>query len=117
MGKAIRSTWAQLSLRVIPALSPTRRVRAKLPGCRHPEVAARRGQGGADAPLRPHPREHPAAHLLNRDLLAGLRGRVISCSPRAEVPRTGDSSSDPGDLIRYESNLVTLVRRFRQLEK
>jgi hypothetical protein len=34
MGKAIGSTWAQLSLRVIPALSPRRRVRAKLPGCR-----------------------------------------------------------------------------------
>jgi SAM-dependent methyltransferase len=41
MGKAIRSTWAQLSLRAIPALSPRRRVRANLPGCRHPEVAAR----------------------------------------------------------------------------
>jgi hypothetical protein len=53
MDKAIRSTWAQLSSRVIPALSPRRRVRAKLPGCRYPDVAARRGQGGADAQVRP----------------------------------------------------------------
>ena len=47
MGKATRSTWAQLSSRAIPALWPRRRVRAKLPGCRYPGGAARRGQGGA----------------------------------------------------------------------
>ena len=41
--KAARSTWAQLSSRAIPALSPRRRVRANLPGCRYPEVAARQG--------------------------------------------------------------------------
>jgi hypothetical protein len=26
---------------------------AKLPGCRHPDAAARRGQGGADPQVRP----------------------------------------------------------------
>jgi hypothetical protein len=56
MGKAARSTWAQLSSRAIPALSPRRRVRAKLPGCRHPALPPGGGQGGADAQLRPHPR-------------------------------------------------------------
>jgi len=70
-------------------------VRANLPGCRHPDVTARRAQGGADAQLRPHPRWHPVAHLLNRDLLAGLRGPCHLLLPRAEVPRTGDSSSNP----------------------
>ena len=28
-------------------------MRAKLPGCRYPDVAVRRGQGGADAQVRP----------------------------------------------------------------
>jgi hypothetical protein len=92
-------------------------VRANLPGCRHPDVTARRAQGGADAQVRPHPRWHPVAHLLNRDLLAGLRGPCHLLLPRAEVPRTGDSSSNPGDPIHYEFDLVTLVRRFRQLAK
>ena len=31
--------------------------------------------------------------------------RITSCSPAAEVPRTGDSSSNPGDPIHYEFNL------------
>jgi hypothetical protein len=34
----------------------------------------------------------------------GYRARVTSCSPRAEVPSTGDSSSNPGDPIHYEFN-------------
>ena len=54
--KATHRNWAMLSSRAIPALSPRRRVCAKLPGCRHPDVAARQGQGGADAQVRPHPR-------------------------------------------------------------
>ena len=54
--KATRRNWALLSSRAIPALSPRRRVRAKLPGCRYPDVAARRRQSGADAQVRPHPR-------------------------------------------------------------
>ncbi len=29
---------------------------AKLPDYRYPDVTARRGQGGADAQVRPHPR-------------------------------------------------------------
>jgi hypothetical protein len=44
-----------LSSPAIPALSPRRRVCAKLPGCHHPDAAARPGQG-ADAQVRPHPR-------------------------------------------------------------
>jgi hypothetical protein len=44
-----------LSSRAIPALSPRRRVCAKLPGCRHPDVAARRD--------REVLREHPGAEL------------------------------------------------------
>lgn len=51
MGKATRSTLAQLSSRAIPALSPRRRVGAKLPGSRYPDVAARRGR--ADAQVQP----------------------------------------------------------------
>ena len=41
-------TCALPSSLAIRALSPRRRVRAKLPGCRYPGVAARRGQGDAD---------------------------------------------------------------------
>jgi hypothetical protein len=44
--KATRRNWALLSSRAIPALSPRRRVRAKLPGRRYPGVAARWAQGG-----------------------------------------------------------------------
>ena len=51
--RSTRSAWGQLSSRAIPALSPRRRVRAKLPGCRYPGAAARRGQGGADAQVQP----------------------------------------------------------------
>jgi hypothetical protein len=51
--RSTRSAWGQLSSRAIPALSPRRRVRAKLPGCRYPGVAARRAQGGADAQVQP----------------------------------------------------------------
>jgi hypothetical protein len=36
-------------------LSPRRRVRAKLPGCHYPDVAAQRAQRGAEAQVRPHP--------------------------------------------------------------
>ena len=54
--KATRRNWALLSSRAIPALSPRRRGCAKLPGCRYPDLAARRDQGGADAQIRPHPR-------------------------------------------------------------
>ncbi len=43
--KATHRNWALLSSRAIPALSPRRRVCAKLPGCRHPGVAARRVAG------------------------------------------------------------------------
>ena len=64
-------------------------MRANLPGCRHPDVTARRAQGGADAQVRPHPRWHPVAHLLNRDLLTGLRARVTSCSPVRKYPAPG----------------------------
>src|ERR1700733_4782508 len=71
-----------------------------------PDVAARPGQG-ADAQVRPPPRQHPAAHLLNRDLLARLPGPCHLLLPRAEVPRTGDPSSNPGDPVHYEFNLVT----------
>jgi len=35
----------------------------------------------------------------------GCGSRVTSCPP-TEVPRTGDSSSNPGDPIHYEFNLV-----------
>jgi hypothetical protein len=35
-----RSNRSPLSSRAIPALSPRRRVRAKLPECRYPDVAA-----------------------------------------------------------------------------
>ena len=38
---------ALLLSRAIPALSPRRREYAKLPGCRHPDAAARRGQGAS----------------------------------------------------------------------
>ncbi|MGH3233777.1 MAG: type IV secretory system conjugative DNA transfer family protein [Streptosporangiaceae bacterium] len=51
-----RSNRSPLSSRAIPALSPRRRMRAKLPGYVYPDVTARRAQGGADAQVRPHPR-------------------------------------------------------------
>jgi hypothetical protein len=38
--------------------------------------------------------------------MAGLPGPCHLLLPRAEVPRTGDSSSNPGDPIHYEFNLV-----------
>ena len=40
-------TRALLLSRAIPALSPRRRECAKLPGCRYPDAAARRGQGAS----------------------------------------------------------------------
>src|SRR5262249_37781771 len=55
-----RSNRSPLSSRAIPALSPRRRGRAKLPDYRYPDVTAGRGQGGADAKVRPHPRQHPS---------------------------------------------------------
>jgi hypothetical protein len=54
-----RGNRSPLSSPAIPALSPRRRACAKLPGCRHPDLAAQRGQGGADAQVRPHPRWQP----------------------------------------------------------
>jgi hypothetical protein len=87
-------------------MSPRRRACAKLPDCRYPDVTARRAHGGADAQVQPHPREHPAAQLLNRDLPAGPRGPCHLLLPGPEVPRTADSSSNPGDPIHYEFNLV-----------
>ena len=54
--KATRRNRALLSSRAIPALPPRRRMCAKLPGCRDPDVAARRGQGSADPQVRPQPR-------------------------------------------------------------
>ena len=85
-----------------PGLPPPR-------GCRPAGAGRRRRSGPAASALAP--RRSPAQ--------PGSPGRTAGpVSPaRAEVPRTGDSSSNPGDPIHYESNLVTLVRRFRQLEK
>ena len=100
-----RSNRSPLSSPAIPALSSRRHAWAKLPGCRHPDADAQRGQG-AGAQVRPHPRERPAAHLLKRDLLAGLRGPSHLLLPRTELPRTGDPGSNPGDSIHYEFNLV-----------
>jgi hypothetical protein len=98
-------TWALLSSRAIPALSRWRRVRAQLPGCRYPDVAARRAQGDADA-------QGPVASALaprRSSARPGFPGRaagpVSPPVPRAEVPRTRDSSSNPGDPIHYEFNL------------
>jgi hypothetical protein len=44
-------------------------------------------------------------------------GAMLSQHPAGRTLLHRDSSSNPGDPIHYESNLVTLVRRFRQLEK
>jgi hypothetical protein len=49
-----RSDRAALSSPVIPSLSPRRHDCATLPGCRYPDVAARRAQGDADAQVRPY---------------------------------------------------------------
>ena len=88
-----------------PGLPPPR-------GCRRPAGAGRRRCSGPAASALA-PRRSPAQ--------PGSPGRAAGpCHlllPRAEVPRTADSSSNPGDPIHYESNLVTLVRRFRHLEK
>ena len=43
--KATHRNWALLSSRAIPASSPRRRVRAKLPGCRHPGRCRPAGPG------------------------------------------------------------------------
>jgi hypothetical protein len=75
-------------------------------GCRYPGVAARRGQGGADAQVRRIRASSPAAHLLNRDLLAGLRG-PWHLLPPGGTTRTGDPSSNPGDPIHNEFNLAS----------
>ena len=57
---------------------------AKRRAAASPYVAARRGQGRADA-----------------------RGPWHRLLLRAEVPRTGDSSSSLGDPVHYEFNLVS----------
>ena len=114
-GKASRSTWAQLSSRAIPALSPTRRVRAKSRAAATPDAAARRGRAAptpAPAASALAPRRSPAQ--------PGSPGRtagpVSPPSPARKYPAPG-LKLEPGDPIHYESNLVTPVRRFRQLEK
>ena len=114
-GKAIRSTWAQLSLRVIPALSPRRRVRAKLPGCRHPEVAARRGAGRRR-------RSAPAASALaphRSPAQPGSPGRTAGpCHlllPVRKYPAPGTQAQTL--VIPSTTSSTWLVRRFRQLEK
>ena len=87
MGKATRSTWAQLSSRAIPALWPRRRVRAKLPGCRYPRRCRPAGQGGADAQVPPHPK-------LNRGDPIHYEFTLVSCP---NVP------SGPARLVRQRS--------------
>jgi hypothetical protein len=74
-----------LSSRAIPGLPPRRRECAKLPGCRHPDDAARRG---ARAPMPRSGRIGASApsHLLKQDLLARLRGLYYLLLPRTEVP-------------------------------
>ena len=110
---AARRDGALLSSPAIPALSPGRRVRAKLPGCRYPDVAAQRAQRGGDAQVRPHPRSHPAAHLLNRDLPAGLRGPCHRLPPVRKYPAPGTQARTL--VIPSTTTSTWLVRRFRQL--
>jgi hypothetical protein len=45
--KQLQVHRALLLSRAIPSLSPRRREYGKLPGCRHPDAAARRGQGAS----------------------------------------------------------------------
>ncbi len=89
-----RSNRSPLSSRAIPALSPRRRVRAKLPGCRHPDAAARAGPG------RRCP--GPAASALaprRSSAQPGSPGRaagpVSPPAPRAEIP--GYPGQRPGE--------------------
>ena len=65
--------------------------RACVPGSRAAATRTLPSGGPRAAPMLrsvglPHPRQHPAAHLLNRDLLAGLRGPCHLLFPRAEGP-------------------------------
>jgi hypothetical protein len=69
---------------------------------------------GADARVRPHPRQRLAAHLLKRDLLAGLRGPSHLLLPRTELSRTGGPSSNAGDPNYYEFNLVKALMTRRE---
>ena len=102
--KATRRNWALPSSRAIPALSPRGRGSAKLPGCRHPGRCrpagpGRRCPGPTTSALAPRRSSTQAGSP------GTTAGPVSPPAPRAEVPRTGDSSSNPGDPIHYELNL------------
>jgi hypothetical protein len=57
----------------------------------------------------------PAAHLLNRDLPAGLRGPWYRLLLRAELPAPGTQAHTL--MIPFTPSSTWLVCRFRQLEK
>ena len=102
--KTTRRNWALPSSRAIPALSPRRRGSAKLPGCRHPGRCrpagpGRRCPGPTTSALAPRRSSTQAGSP------GTTAGPVSAPAPRADVPRTGDSSSNPGDPIHYELNL------------
>jgi hypothetical protein len=101
----------------------------------HPGIVAQAARAcqapGLPLPRRCRPagprrrrRSGPAASALaprRSSAQPGSPGRatapVAPPAPPCGSTRTGDSSSNPGDPIHYEFNLVTVVRRFRQLEK
>jgi hypothetical protein len=79
-----------------------------LPGrCRPAGPGRRRRSGPAASALAPR-----RSSAQPRDLPAGPRGPCHRLPP-CGTTHTGDSSSNAGDPIHYESNLVTVVRRLR----
>ena len=103
-----------LSSRAIPSLSPRRHACAKLPGCRHPDAAARRG---ARAPMPRSGRIRASAPPLicSSGISCRAAGPVSPPAPRAEVPAPATQARTL--VIPSTRSSTWLVRRFRQLEK